>query len=183
MSFEWWWADRADHVHPPHLKWPGRGCRAEISWCSMNEITMDVASFGISDGIWDHLRPIISQSSESISKLRTRLMSYIQAIMHFFEYFLCLFLRQTAEEDPIMRSVIQCSRDRIIVEFGGFPSNSSRFFGIIRQDVIQGIVDVRESPIPRLWPVDVSRGSLAWQSPVGFWWYSKVILGEYKLWL
>jgi len=50
-----------------------------------------------------------------------------------------------------MRSAIQCSRDRIIIEFGGFPSNGSRFFRIIRQDAIQGIVDVRESPIPKLW--------------------------------
>jgi len=116
----------------------------------MNEITMDLegmASFGISDGIRDHLRPIISQSSESISKLRTRLMSSAHASMCFFKYFLCLLLRQTAEEDPVMRSAIQCSRDRIIVEFGGFPSNGSCFFGIIRQDVVQGIVDVRESSI------------------------------------
>ena len=50
-----------------------------------------------------------------------------------------------------MRLAIQCSRERIIVEFGGFPSNDSRFFVIIRQDAVQGIVDVRESLIPRLW--------------------------------
>ena len=84
---------RADYVHPPHLKWPGRGCRVKISWCLMDKITMDltgVTSFGISDGIRDHLRPIISQSSESIPKLRTRLMSSTHAIMRFFEYFLCL---------------------------------------------------------------------------------------------
>jgi len=87
-----------------------------------------VTSFGISDGVRDHLRPIISQSSESIPKLRTRLMSSTHAIMRFSEYFLCLPLRQTAEEDPIMRSTIQYSRDRIIVEFGGFPSNGSRLF-------------------------------------------------------
>jgi len=95
--------------------------------------------------------PIISQSSESILKLQTRLMSSTHAIMRFFKYFLCLLLRQTAEEDPIMRSAIQCSRDRIIVEFRGIPSNGSRLFWILRQDVIQCIVDVWESPNPRLW--------------------------------
>ena len=113
----------------------------------MNEITMDltgVTLFSVSDGVRDHLKPIISQSSESIFKLRTRLMSSVHTSMHFFEYFLCLLLRQTAEEDPVMRSVIQCSRDRIIVEFGGFPFNGSRLFGILRQDVIQYIVNVRE---------------------------------------
>ena len=105
----------------------------------MDEVTMDligVTSFGVSDGVKDHLWPIIPQSSESISKLRTRLMSSTHAIMRFFEYFLCLLLRQTAEEDPIMRSTIQCSRDRIIVEFGGFPSNGSHFFGVLKQDAI-----------------------------------------------
>ena len=50
-----------------------------------------------------------------------------------------------------LRSAVQYPRDRIIVEFRGFPSNGRRFFGIIRQDAIQGIVDVRESPILRLW--------------------------------
>ena len=43
------------------------------------------------------------------------------------------------------------SHDRIIVEFGGFPSNGSRFFGIIRQDAVQDIVNVRESPVSRFW--------------------------------
>jgi len=101
----------------------------------MDKITVDltsVTSFGISDGVRDHIRLIISQSSESISKLRTRLVSSAHTSMRFFEYFLGLLLRQTAEEDPVMRSVIQCLRDRIILEFGGFPSNCSRFFGIIR---------------------------------------------------
>ena len=61
----------------------------------MDEITMDltgVTLFGVSDGVRDHLRPIISQSSESIPKLRTRLMSSTDASMRFFEYFLCLLL-------------------------------------------------------------------------------------------
>ena len=67
-----------------------------------------VTSFSVSDCVSDHLRPIISQSSESIPKLRTRLMSYAHASMRFFEYFMYLLLRQTAEEDPVMRSAIQC---------------------------------------------------------------------------
>ena len=56
-----------------------------------------------------------------------------------------------------MRSTIQCSRDHVIIEFGGFPSNGSRLFGILRQDIIQCIVDVWESPIPGLWTCEVSR--------------------------
>ena len=46
---------------------------------------------------------------------------------------------------------VQCSRDRIIIEFGGFPSNGSRFFGVLRQDTVQDIINVRESPVSRLW--------------------------------
>ena len=43
------------------------------------------------------------------------------------------------------------SRNRIIVEFGGFPSNGSRFFGVLRQDAIQDIINIRESSVSRLW--------------------------------
>ena len=71
----------------------------------MDEVTMDLigmTSFGIRYGVRDHLRPIISQPSESIPKLRTRLMSSTHANMRFFEYFLCLLLWQAAEEDSIM---------------------------------------------------------------------------------
>ena len=66
-----------------------------MSWWLMDEVTMDLTgmtSLGISDGIRDHLWPIIPQSSESISKLQTRLMSSTHTIMRFFEYFLCLFI-------------------------------------------------------------------------------------------
>ena len=76
-----------------------------MSWCLMDEVTMDltgVTSFSMSDGVRDHLRSIISQSSESIPKFQIGLMSSTYAIMRFFEYFMCLLLRQTAEEDPIM---------------------------------------------------------------------------------
>ena len=51
-----------------------------------------VTSFGISDGVKDHLWSIIPQSLESISKLRTRQMSSTHAVMRFFEDFLCLLL-------------------------------------------------------------------------------------------
>jgi len=77
-------------------------------------------------------------------------MSSTHAVMRFFEYFLCLLLLQETEENPIMRSVIQCSYDRIVVEFRGFLSNGSRIFGVIRRDDVQCIVDVRESPVPEL---------------------------------
>jgi len=47
-----------------------------------------------------------------------------------------------------MRSAIQCPRDRIVVEFRGFPYNGSRLSWVIRQNVVQCVDDVRESPIP-----------------------------------
>jgi len=61
----------------------------------MDKVTMDltgITSFGISDGVGDHLGLVIPQSMESIPKLRARLMSSTNAIMCFFEYFLCLLL-------------------------------------------------------------------------------------------
>ena len=51
-----------------------------------------MTSLGVSDGVRDHLWPIIHQSSESIPKLRARLMSYTHAVMRFFEYFMYLLL-------------------------------------------------------------------------------------------
>ena len=66
-----------------------------MSWCLMDEVTMDltgVTSFGVNDGVRDHLGPIIPQSTESIPKLRARLMGSTHAIMRFFEFFLCLLL-------------------------------------------------------------------------------------------
>ena len=50
-----------------------------------------------------------------------------------------------------MRLVIQYSHDRIVVEFRGFPSNSSGLFKVIRKNAIQCVVDVRESPLPELY--------------------------------
>ena len=60
----------------------------------MDEITMHLAgvtSFGISDGVRDHLRPIISQPLELIPKFWARLMGST-AVMGFFQYLLRLFL-------------------------------------------------------------------------------------------
>ena len=48
-------------------------------------------SFGVNDGVGDHLGPVIPQSTESIPKLRARLMSFTHAIMRS-EYFMCLLL-------------------------------------------------------------------------------------------
>ena len=55
-------ADRTNHVHSSHFKWPGRNYRAKMYWCLMDEVTMDltgVTSFGVSDGVRDHLWPVI----------------------------------------------------------------------------------------------------------------------------
>ena len=53
-----------------------------MSWCLVNEVIIDltgVASLSVSDGIRDHLWPIISESSESIAKLWTRVVSSMYA--------------------------------------------------------------------------------------------------------
>ena len=60
----------------------------------MDEIAMylaGVTSFGISDGVSDHLRPIISQPLESVCKFWVRLMGSTHTVMGFFQYLLYLF--------------------------------------------------------------------------------------------
>ena len=99
--------------------------------------------------ISNHLGPIISQPLESVCKFWARLMSSTHTIMGLFQYFPCLFLWKAAEQDPVMRSTIQCSRNRIIVKFGGFPSDGSRFFSVLRQDAVQDIVDIGKPPVSR----------------------------------
>ena len=153
MSFGWRWVDRTNHVHSLHLKWPRRSRRTKMSWCLMNEVTMvltGVASLSISDGVRDYLQLIIPKSSKSISELWTRLVSSAHTVMSLFEYLLCLFIWQAAEEDYVMRSVIQCSCNRVIVESRGFSLNGNRLFRVIRKYTVQGIVDVWKSPIPEI---------------------------------
>jgi len=72
-----------------------RSCRVKMSWCLVNEVTMDltgVALLRVSDGIRDYFWPIISKSLESISKFWTRLVSFTHTVMSLFECFLCLFM-------------------------------------------------------------------------------------------
>ena len=57
-----------------------------------------------------------------------------------------------------------------------FPSNGSRLFGVIRKDVVQCIVDLRNHQSLSSEPTEVSGASLIWQSLVSFWWSSKVNL-------
>jgi len=67
----------------------------KISQCLMGEVTVALtcmASLSISDGVKDHLRPIIAMSSKPISKLRSGLVSSTCTIMSFFECFLRLFV-------------------------------------------------------------------------------------------
>jgi len=66
-----------------------------MSWHLVNEVTVDligVASLSVSDGVEDHLWPIIFQFLESISMFWTRLVSSAHTIMSLFGYFLCLFM-------------------------------------------------------------------------------------------
>ena len=84
MSFRWKWADRTNHIHFPYFEWPGRSYRVKMSWCLVNEVTMDLTgmtSLGVSDDIRDHLWPIISESLELISKFWTRLVSSTHTVM------------------------------------------------------------------------------------------------------
>ena len=79
--------NRTNHVHPPYLKWSGRSCRTKMSLCQMNEVTIDltsVALLSVSDGVRDHLWPIISNSSDPISKFWTRLVSSTHTVMSLF---------------------------------------------------------------------------------------------------
>ena len=95
MSLWRWWADRANYIHPLHFKWPSRSRGVKVDRCLMDEITMHLAgvtSFGMSDGVSDHLRPIISQPLKSIRKFWARLMGSAHTVMGFFQYLLCLFL-------------------------------------------------------------------------------------------
>ena len=60
----------------------------------MDEVTVDLtdmASLSISDGVKDHLRPIVAKCSKPISELRSRLVSSVHTVMSFFECLLCLF--------------------------------------------------------------------------------------------
>jgi len=66
----------------------------KMFWCLVNEVTMNltgVASLSVSNGIRDHLWLIISQSSESIFKFWTKLVSSTQTVMSFFECLMCFF--------------------------------------------------------------------------------------------
>ena len=61
----------------------------------INKVTVDLTrmtSFGIGDGVRDHLQPIIAKSSKPIFELRSRSVSPAHAVMSFFECFMCLFM-------------------------------------------------------------------------------------------
>jgi len=61
----------------------------------MNESTMDlrgVASLSVSDGVRDHLWPIIFKFLESISELSVRLVSSAHTVMSLFECFVLLYV-------------------------------------------------------------------------------------------
>ena len=59
-----------------------------MSWCLMNKVTIDLtggASLSVSDSVRDHLRPVVSESSKSIAKLRTKLVSSARTVIRVFE--------------------------------------------------------------------------------------------------
>ena len=71
----------------------------------MDEVTVDLtgmASLSISDGVRDHLRPIVAKSSKPVFELRAELVSSAHTIMSFFECLLCLFVRKASEYDSII---------------------------------------------------------------------------------
>ena len=67
----------------------------KMSRCLMDEVTMyltGMASLSISDGVRDHLQPIVAKSSKLISKLRSGLVSSICTVMSFLKCLMCLFV-------------------------------------------------------------------------------------------
>jgi len=67
----------------------------KMSWCLMNEVTMNltgVASLSVSDGVRDHLRPIVSEPSKSIAKLQIRLVSSARTVVSSLKCLMRLFM-------------------------------------------------------------------------------------------
>ena len=57
-----------------------------MSWRLVYEVTMDfisVISFGIGDGIRNHLQPIIAKFLEPVSKFGSKLISFACAVVSF----------------------------------------------------------------------------------------------------
>jgi len=68
----------------------------KMPWCLMDEVTMDLSGMtllSISDGVSDHLRPIVAKSSKTVSELGAGLVISARTIMSFFECLLCLFVK------------------------------------------------------------------------------------------
>ena len=63
-------------------------------WRLMNKVTVDLTcmiSFGIGDGVGDHIRSIIAKSSKPIFELGSGLVSSAHTVMSFLECLLSLF--------------------------------------------------------------------------------------------
>jgi len=91
ISFGCWRTDRSNNIHFPHLKWSWGGHLMKISWCLMDEVTVDLtgmASLSIGNGVRDHLWPIIVKSSKPISELRSGFVRSAHTVMSFFKHLL-----------------------------------------------------------------------------------------------
>ena len=61
----------------------------------IDKVTVDLTCMtcmSISDGVRDHLQPIVAKSSKLISKLRSGLVSSICTVMSFLKCLMCLFV-------------------------------------------------------------------------------------------
>ena len=100
MFFGSWTSDGSDDIHAPYLKRLGRRCWMEMTWCIMDEVTMnliDMTPLRIGDNIGNHHWPVVAKYSESVPKFGFELVSSVRAIMSFPEGFLCDFVWKAAE--------------------------------------------------------------------------------------
>jgi len=110
----------------------------------MYKICMDLAGFTplcIFDGIGYHGWPIVTKSVQSILEFRTWLISSAYTIMRLFKYFLCFWIREAMEQDIVIWTMIEYFYYRVIVETERPSSNRSYFFRVIRQYIMQSIVN------------------------------------------
>ena len=139
MSFGCWWVDRSNDIHAPHFKRPRLSCWVKRSRCLMYEVTVDLtgmASSCISDGICDHLWPIIAKSSKPVPKFGPWLVSSTSAFVGLFECLMHFSLRKTSQQNSIIQFPIQCSGDRIVVESWRLPLNCRCLFRVIEENAI-----------------------------------------------
>jgi len=150
MTFCWWGADRPYDINSPCFEWPRSNSWMEQLQRLMYKVCMNLIGFTplrIFDGISYHGWPIISKPVQSILELQAWLMSSAYAVMRLLKHFLCLRIREATEKDIVIWATVECLYYRIIVETEGPSSNRCCFLRVVRQYIMQSIVNEEKSPI------------------------------------